>query len=360
LGETLEHVGIVNIVKDVRGVKDANINDNIVSIVKDANTANIVFLHFKNQVQKYIIADFGNLCFVAFVNLAMIANLGIHVAKGADVAESLAAAAAKYSLAAAQIFTHGPQSIARVKYDPGQVREAAVAAHLRLYVHSTYLTTVWRTDGDGHPNKRDMDHALDQFAAADEIGALGVVIHIPKLEVGAVAHGVSVLVEERKRNPAHHAHSSKIILEMKALACHKTQSYETPKKIMDLVAEMASLGITPADVGICIDTAHIAAGRARIRTYAEAVAYLAAIDPRWIALIHLNGNEYDGNVRAGDKHCLALSEADKVWPSIEYADSGCRAFVEFAHANNIDYILELHAEKGSLDSAMATFAEMIK
>jgi endonuclease IV len=300
------------------------------------------------------------------------ANLGIHVAKGADVAESLAAAAAKYSLAAAQIFTHGPQSIARVKYGPGQVREAAVASHLRLYVHSTYLTTVWRTDEDGHPNKRDMDHALDQFKAADEIGALGVVIHIPKLEVGAVAHGVAALLEERKKHAkeqiglGQHAHQAlgfpkaKIILEMKALACHKTQSYETPKKIMDLVAEMVSLGITPADVGICIDTAHIAAGRARIRTYAEAVAYLAAIDPQWIALIHLNGNEYDGNVRAGDKHCLALSEADKVWPSMEYADSGCRAFVEFATANNVDYILELHAEKGSLDSAMATFAEMIK
>jgi len=269
--------------------------------------------------------------------------MGIHVAKGADLAKSLRFAMG-YGLASAQIFTHGPQSMSKVKYNADEVREV-IESGLRVYVHSTYMTTVWRD------LEHDMCHAIAQFEAADEIGALGVVIHLPKMESDRIAFGVSELVKVRKEKGL----KAKIILEMKALTSHRTQSYETPRKIMDLVAEMLKYGICSDDVGICIDTAHIAAGKAQIRTHEMAQEYLASIDRQWIALIHLNGNEYDGNIRAGDKHCLALSEADKIWNSIEYKDSGCRAFVEYAQEFNIDFIMELHCEGKEMDSAISTF-----
>jgi endonuclease IV len=271
-------------------------------------------------------------------------NMGIHVAKGANLAKSLQSAMMRYGLASAQIFTHGPQSMSKVKYDADEVREITQRG-LRLYVHSTYLTTVWRD------MEHDMNHTIAQFEAADDAGALGVVIHLPKMESDRIAFGVNELVRIRKAKGL----NAKIILEMKALTSHKTQSYETPRKIMDLVAEMTKYGISSEDVGICIDTAHIAAGKAQIRTYEMARHYLASIDRQWIALIHLNGNEYDGNIRAGDKHCLALSEADKVWNSIDYEDSGCRAFVEYAQEFNIDFIMELHYEGKEMDSAISTF-----
>ena len=262
-------------------------------------------------------------------------NMGVHVAKGTNLARSLQSAMARHSLSAAQIFTHGPQSMSKVKYDANEVRETIAQTGLRVYVHSTYMTTVWR--GMDY----DMAHTIAQFEAADDIGALGVVVHLPKMEPDKIAFGVNELAKVRRDRGL----KAKIILEMKALAPHKTQSYETPKKIMNLVTEMSAYGISPEEVGICIDTAHIAAGKAQIRTYEMAKNYLANVDRQWITLIHLNGNEYDGNVRAGDKHCLALSNADKVWNSIEYKDSGCHAFVEYAQENSIDFIMELHNDK---------------
>ena len=63
-----------------------------------------------------------------------------------------------------------------------------------------------------------------------------------------------------------------------------------------------------------MDTAHLSAGKQKIQTRQEVSDWIEQIT-NWdyIGLLHLNGNEYDPNVRAGDKHCIPSSSNDKIW-----------------------------------------------
>lgn len=265
------------------------------------------------------------------VDVAPPFKLGIHVFKGDDMAASIARAKLACPLNAVQIFTHGPRSTAEVKHDYPRVTEQT--ADLSLYVHSSYPTNPWSGRDDAFV------HTIDQFVAAQMLGAKGVVLHIPLMEPLPVVLVVKALSAALL---ALGIDDVKVILEMKAVKQHATRSYESPAKINRLVDLLVSEGLTRANVGICIDTAHIYAGKAKIRTYAEGVAYCAALArPEWVCLLHLNGNVYDAKKRAGDKHAVPLDHEDKVWEGCDYRDSGCRAFIEWAQRNDIDIILEV-------------------
>ena len=209
----------------------------------------------------------------------------------------------------------------------------------RLYVHSTYLTNPW---GDVKKN-RSLAHTIDQFRIARDIGARGVVLHIPKIDAKDVVAGMRSLVNALLINNIELNDNFRIILEMKAVKSHNTKSYESPDKINNLIDELKEAKLTTAEIGICIDTAHIYAGKAKIKTYHDTKKYIKKLNNDWIYLLHLNGNEYDSKKRAGDKHAIPLSKEDKIWGNSTYKNSGCRAFLEYAQKLDIDVILEAKA-----------------
>lgn len=259
-------------------------------------------------------------------------TVGVHVFKRGDMAASIGEARGVCPLDAIQIFTHGPRTMVRGVMDYAAVRGAAKG--IRLYVHSSYPTNPW------NGKRAVINHTLDQFRSSLELGARGVVLHIPKMGPDEVAAGVEGLVGELRR--AGLMEGQRVILEMKAVRRHETKSYESPEKIDRLVEALVARGLGSGCVGICIDTAHIYAGGANIRTYEAGVRYLGALRHKgWVCLLHLNGNEYDAEKRAGDKHAIPLDGEDRVWRGVGYEGSGCRAFVEFARGHSIDYILEV-------------------
>ena len=261
-------------------------------------------------------------------------NFGMHVSKGENMARSIEKNLDIYNFKVTQIFTHGPRSKNRTKMNYTEVKEAKGLE--KIYVHSSYLTNPW---GNIKKNKT-IAHAIDQFKIAKKIGALGVVLHIPKIDAKEVAYGMRILADELKVAGVVLGPNFKIILEMKALKAHKTKSYETPEKISGLIKELKEVKLGPNEIGICIDSAHIYASQAQIRNYNDAKKYIDALEDEWIYLIHLNGNEYDSTTRAGDKHAIPLSREDKLWGKTKYNESGCRAFLEYAQKINIDVILE--------------------
>jgi endonuclease IV len=304
-------------VVDAEGAKDAEEKDDAVAEEKDdAVVAAVAAVNANNKhipggkVQKNI-------------------PMGLHVFKGKDMIRSIGLAMKTHkSLKTVQIFTHGPRNLARVKLDYDGIR--ALSDVVSIYVHSSYITNPW--------GKHGFDHTIDQFDSTQKIGGKGVVLHIPKIKTADVVAPVKQLADilrDKKLRP-------KIILEMKAVKSHATMSYESPEKINRLCEALAAAGLTPNEAGICIDTAHIYAGGADIRSYAAGIHYLRSLKHHdWICLIHLNGNEYDATKRAGDKHAVPLSKEDFIWKGMKYKDTGCRAFIEYAMHNSIDYILEV-------------------
>lgn len=258
-------------------------------------------------------------------------KMGIHIFKKNDICESIMSARNEYPLNAIQIFTHGPRNIKKNDHNYALVR--LLTNGMSVYVHSSYPTNPW--NGKDYIFK----HTIDQFASSRQIKARGVVLHMPKISPEHVVESVKTLAVALNKKGL--LDEQKIILEMKAVKQHATQSYESPEKINRLIEVLLDKKLSPKNVGICIDTAHIYAGQASIRSYADGLAYVnGLLYPEWISLIHLNGNEYDANVRAGDKHAIPFDEKDFIWKGVSYAESGCRAFIEFAQSRNINFIVE--------------------
>ena len=260
------------------------------------------------------------------------AKMGLHVMKDPKLTfrGSISAAVTKYNLRAVQIFAYGPRSMKKQNQDEKKIKQECKS--INLYVHSSYLTNPW-----GAPKY--LKHTVDHFVTSAKMGSLGVIIHIPKMDPEEIVTGVKILVD--KLNEQKLLQSQRVILEMKALKQHATKSYETPEKINNLTALLKSAGITSDQVGICVDTAHVYAGKAQISTYAEASSYLDKLDREWMCLFHINGNEYDSKKRAGDKHAIPIVDGkDMIWKDMTYQQSGCRAFIEYCRDNDIDFILE--------------------
>lgn len=228
-----------------------------------------------------------------------------------------------------QIFTYGPKTQNKNNYDEKELMQLCKSTN--IYIHSTYMSSF-----------KFWPHIIEQLKNADELGVKGVVFHIPKEMPDKIAHYTEVMCK--------HFTNTKLIWEMKALKC-ADDSYESPEKLIALVDEFKKAGIKHKQVGICIDTAHISSGQADIKTKKAAQAYVEKLEPikKWITLLHLNGNEYDGKIRAGDKHTCPMSKDDKVWPDMILKDSGCLVFYKWFMKNKLDVILEIEVDEESLN-----------
>jgi endonuclease IV len=250
-----------------------------------------------------------------------------------------------------QIFSHGPRSKHPVKQDDTN-KLYLLAKKIPLFIHSSYLTS---------PKiENDTTHFVDQIYAARQYGARGVVIHIPKASVHSIIEMTQNMIEAIRNNPyfaklidkfkgSKDPHNfgipriPRIIWEAKAIK-KSNESFETPEKWNLLADALFENEISPEMVGLNIDTAHIYASGAQIKTFEEATKWLSGLSKLTMTymksgLLHFNGNEYDQNVRAGDKHAIPGSKEDKIW--IDVKNPGYIAFITWARTNNIPIICEL-------------------
>jgi endonuclease IV len=259
--------------------------------------------------------------------------IGMHMCKTGckTMSEKLILLAGVFpELDAVQIFSHGPQTWGANKFDP-ELRSVADDLGINLHVHGSYMCNPW----NDKPNV--LEHTVDNFRVAHKYGAKCVVLHMPKTTVDKIVSGLAPLVEQIKKEKL----SPYIMLEMKSLKYHPTESMESPEKINQLT-ELIFQHKFENYIRICIDTAHIDAGQAQIKTYKQGKKYIGDLDRRLIGLIHLNGNGYDSTKRAGDKHEVPLSASDKIWGDMDYIRTGCKVFIDFAMISGIDVIMEVH------------------
>lgn len=251
-------------------------------------------------------------------------SLGIHCDRQpkANLTESLKITFAVLATArCAQIFTHGPRTWAKTAYDEVELKK--ICDTYNIYTHQTYVTS-WK------PEPRNIQHMQDQFTAADDVGAQGVVLHLAKI---SPEDHIKVLKQLRPGG-------AMIILEMRALKLDQ-YSYQSAAEINQLCKALKAAGYTSNQVIICLDTAHLSAGGIKLTTKADARAYIDSLKyPSYIGLLHLNGNEYDPSVRAGDKHCTPLGKEDFVFRDVTLANSGCLELARWFIGRDRDVILE--------------------
>lgn len=250
-------------------------------------------------------------------------KVGVQIGKGTGLLEkNVAKTCAKWRFNACQIFLYSPMQVKKMLYDEAALRD--VTRNIRVYVHSSYLISPW----GAKPYNMALSRA--QLQAAENIGAVGVVFHLPKSKPKDVVPRFQALLAKKPRRV-------RIILEPRAMQPSEG-SYESPEKINALIDAIKSAGTATRDINICIDTAHAFCGQQQFRTYSEARMWLRRFKyPRCIKLFHLNGSQSTG---FADRHAIAMSKKDKIWHGIPYRESGARAFVEFARRYRIDIVLE--------------------
>jgi len=276
--------------------------------------------------------------------------IGIHLHLGSRTADAaLAEIIRKYpEITDVQIFTHGPQSTRPTKaYD--QFTGCAAIQKVRIWTHGSYLCVPWKS------HKLSM-HTVDNIRASARLGSRCTVVHIPFAPVDAVVSGISDVIKHMR--PSSITDTS-LMLETSATIEDKFCSYETSEKLNRLTAALFAAGFQDY-VRICIDTAHIFAGRARISSYEEASLWWSHLDTRLIGMIHLNGSSHDPDFVRGDKHEVPMSPEDLIWGANDpkYATSGCRAFVEHGRRLGIPIILEMGPRHS--DAAIRKFITLTK
>jgi endonuclease IV len=263
--------------------------------------------------------------------------LGIHLRIGgagsASAALTALVTAFPNTWADVQIFTHGPQSAKPVHIDPG-FRALAARLKIRVWTHGSYLCVPWSKDKPFL-----MHHTVDNVRASHALGSHCVVAHLPWKPVDEVIAGILPVVKKMR---AEALCDCKLMLETSATVSDPELSYESPEKLNRLSAGLIAAHLEDC-VRICVDTAHIFVAGAKIRTYDEGKAYCDALDPRLIGMIQLNGNSIDpAKIKGRDQHEVPLSDADLIWRGLTYAQSGCRAFIEWAAARGLPIILEVN------------------
>jgi endonuclease IV len=235
-----------------------------------------------------------------------------------------------------QIFTHGPQGKTMNRFNTEDLRE--LCNENRIYVHSTYFTT-WKDTA--------LAHMQEQFTTAASLAAQGVVLHLVKQTPEEHIAVLNRLRLSRVRCADGTQRNCLVILEMQAFKPDEW-TYQTADEVNKLCEALEKAGWGPDRVVICLDTAHIDAGRIPLRTREDAQKYIDALKcPDYIGLLHLNGNAYNCMERAKDKHCVPLSEDDWIWHKprdagkpVALADSGIRTLVDWFTSRGRDVILE--------------------
>lgn len=255
--------------------------------------------------------------------------VGVHTSKGKHkkMSSAILQSNAFAPSMATQIFTHGPRNANRNDVDYEAVK--IISNIIKIYVHEPYTVHIFKGD------ENMFELMVDVFRAAASCGSSGVVIHLPRATVATVVTNVCILLSMLAAEQI----TVPIILETPSNKPHPTMSWESPEKLTRLCAAFQAAGISSAQVGICIDTAHIYAGGAQIATRKDATTYLKALPIEWVHLFHLNGNEYE-YPRAGDKHAIPLSPLDSIWNGKKYEESGCYEFIEWARSFRIPTLFE--------------------
>jgi len=276
--------------------------------------------------------------------------LGFHVSAHGDLKENLEETEkllTDYDFRpCAQIFVTGPQSYREIKIaNKAAIRE--ISARMPIVIHGAYVDNPWGGDSTktkGRPNA--IRNIKKEMKIAREIGAVGVIVHL----------GAGAIDDNILRDVITNAADKDITLWLEINAARPAPglTFETPKKIRELVARIQKAGAgseerDPTNIGICIDTAHLHSCGVRLHTYDQAMEWLGGLPAMredgqcgvWSPTYMLHLNDSDSECGSGRDIHAPLGKGN-IWGNDVGPKSGLMAFCEWADKYNIMVILERH------------------
>lgn len=230
-----------------------------------------------------------------------------------------------------QIFVTGPQSYKEIKLDKPRLKK--IAKNNGLVIHGAYPDNPWGCDH----RIRAIKNIRKEMKIAEEIGASGVIVHL-----GPGINDDNVLREVL----AGMVTSVTLWLEINATKPEK--AFETPGKIRKLYDRINNINKTfarPANIGICIDTAHLHSCGVPLYTYDNAMTWLGAL-PDCKYMLHLNDSHSEFG--SGQDRHAALCQGN-IWGEfgpgkLPVEESGLAAFCIWAEKYSEMTILERKTE----------------
>lgn len=276
------------------------------------------------------------------------AGYGIHVIKGKhkSILDACMSALDEFQSPVMQIFTGVPRMTRLVAMKEKEFSDFVNANELRVYGHSSYMTSVWGPLDDAYVKK--VKFFAEQCVRTVNAGLRGMVVHVPKLEATVISDSLGAVMKYLAKEKGI---TAPILLEHKPLI-PDAMSLESAQKINKLMELVTKSGI---NARFTIDTGHVFAGKVKIKTYEQASKFINSItDYRWIGLLHLNGNAV-GDRQFRDEHAVPMSKRDKIWGGMAFEDSGLHAFLDWGKRYGVDAIYETHNPDEEHDDIVELF-----
>lgn len=295
--------------------------------------------------------------------------IGIHVKKDkrSSLEDAILEDIESYSIRAAQIYTHGPQSLSRNKYNEGQLRDTIEESKIALVVHSAYLVTPW------NGNAFQIKCLITELIDAHDVGASWLILHLPtKRDHNEVITALGKIRDAIAKYDAEDREKiSRVILVLEHKA-HKpyddtdnNMGYMESASIVHFLKLMRDGGFTPQAtgfrVGFCLDTAHmfVSHPKRKFTTEASMKRYIDPFIPyiEMFCVLHFNGsfNKYG---TGKDKHTIPFSDVDRTWKKDK---SGAVYLVNFfkSYHPNMPMIIEWNLGTSTdMKKCMKTLAKL--
>jgi endonuclease IV len=216
-------------------------------------------------------------------------------------------------------------------------------------VHSSYLTVaIWSITSQNLQERKQqyiLKHFEDQIKSCANLGALGLVVHLPRKCIKEISATLQILA------PILIKYAVCLILEITA-ANLKEVAYADISLLNELIKNITTLKIPNNLWGLCVDTAHMWSAGVNIVSKEKMQAWLTALKyPEKIKLFHLNGSRKNKFNTGSDIHEVALSPNDEMFsefitsyqnPSLtRIKQSAIYAITTFANQYEIPIILEV-------------------
>lgn len=228
-----------------------------------------------------------------------------------------------FNLSAISMFMMGPRDKKRIDMAYFQIMEYCKERNIAVYPHGSYICAgIWNvTQKNRHENKPLMfiRHIKDHLVNGKQLGAKGVVIHVPRHPVANIVETMEILSNNKVINSVRRNDGviPMLTLETPASRPDDELTYETPEKLNKLVVALTASEKITIGWDICIDTCHLWAGGVNFspdNSWSEYEAALSDITKDKIKLIHLNGVISADNFGTGkDGHQVILSRSDAIW-----------------------------------------------
>ena len=263
-------------------------------------------------------------------------SVGIHISKHSNIIlkddkhtkyksymEAIKNEVELLNMSAFAVFTIQPRSKAKISMDHQSIKKYTEENNIKVYSHTSYISTgIWSVNFKNRPENKSLMYLRlikDELVQAKQLGALGVVLHVPRRTISEVLETMEILsnckvINSIRRNPGI---LPKLTLEFPSSKPGTELTYETPEKLNAFVKALKDDDKINLEWNLALDTAHLFAGGVSFKESNSWHEYVEALTPMTkslIKLFHMNGALGKNFGTGADCHIIPFSKnQDAIW-----------------------------------------------